>query len=545
MHRCRATSTAGIAGRGARTELAAAAVDAGRQHPGPVSGVGADAVQRTPPCAAAHRPPTVRAEEVERQARHPVGAAVFVVTLLVVGGVIGVIELTQRDESPSSAPATAAPGGVDFTGTYRADYGPGTDLDDKPVPNAPATTSNWAVRSECGAGGCVATAANVSGGGTALLSNMTFDQMSGAWVAVGLASAECGGDGRRRSGSSRRCSRFPTARSPATRQGVHRQPLRGETDGEVHPHGRPRPQQGSRSGRAAAAGDVPRGRAARQLSGDDHLHQRQRRRPETGRRHLLPSHRRSLHEPVSRGRSGRHADVRRREVDAQREGHDGLRGRGQGAAHHHRGYPMPNELDDPISVLAGRGNQTLRQAVRAPAEGISKTSLRGRATRLAKSGQVVRNRLLQRVSQMRPNGEGSSLVGVWRIATLTVAGAVLVQCSSAPPPPPPPAATSPPSVAGTSPPSATPPQTPAAAAIRPVTAADLGPSWHPGCPIDPRQLRRVDVNYIGFDGQTHRGDLIVHEDLAAEVIAIFEQLRSTALSDREDPHGGQLSGRRR
>jgi len=124
-----------------------------------------------------------------------IGAAVFVVTLLVVGGVIGVIELSQRDESPSSAPAAAAPGGVDFTGTYRADYGPGTDLDDKPVANAPATTSNWAVRSECGAGGCVATAANVSGGGTALLSNMTFDQMNGAWVAVGLASAECGGDG--------------------------------------------------------------------------------------------------------------------------------------------------------------------------------------------------------------------------------------------------------------------------------------------------------------------------------------------------------------
>ena len=124
-----------------------------------------------------------------------IGAAVFVVTLLVVGGVIGFIELTQRDDSTSTTPSTAAPGGVDFSGTYRADYGPGTDLDDKPVPNAPATTSNWAVRSECGAGGCVATAANVSGGGTALLSNMTFDQMSGAWVAVGLASAECGGDG--------------------------------------------------------------------------------------------------------------------------------------------------------------------------------------------------------------------------------------------------------------------------------------------------------------------------------------------------------------
>ena len=141
----------------------------------------------------APRPPAPK----KSSSRHGilVGAAVFAVTLLVVGGVIGFIELTQRDESTSSAPSTAAPGGVDFSGTYRADYGPGTDLDDKPVPNAPATTSNWAIRSECGASGCVATAANVSGGGTALLSNMTFDQMSGAWVAVGLASAECGGDG--------------------------------------------------------------------------------------------------------------------------------------------------------------------------------------------------------------------------------------------------------------------------------------------------------------------------------------------------------------
>ena len=38
-------------------------------------------------------------------------------------------------------------------------------------------------------------------------------------------------------------------------------------------------------------------------------------------------------------------------------------------------------------------------------------------------------------------------------------------------------------------------------------------------------MRRVEINHIGFDGKTHRGDLIVHEDLAAEVIAIFEELR--------------------
>ncbi len=121
-----------------------------------------------------------------------VGAAVFLATLLIVGGVIGFVEFTQRDEPTSGTRPSAAPGAADFNGTYRADYGPGTDLDDKPVPNAPATTSNWDVRSECGAGGCVATAASASG--NSLLSNLTFDQLGGAWVAVGLATSDCGGE---------------------------------------------------------------------------------------------------------------------------------------------------------------------------------------------------------------------------------------------------------------------------------------------------------------------------------------------------------------
>src|SRR3954452_11365421 len=107
---------------------------------------------------------------------------------------------------------------------------------------------------------------------------------------------------------------------------------------------------------------------------------------------------------------------------------------------------------------------------------------------------------------MISSGEGSSPVGVRRIATLAVTAAVLVQCSSTPPPP---VVTSPPSAAS---------PTAHAATIGPLTAADLGPSWHSGCPIDPQHLLRVEVTYLGFDGQTHRGELIVHEDLAAEVV---------------------------
>ena len=129
---------------------------------------------------------------------------------------------------------------------------------------------------------------------------------------------------------------------------------------------------------------------------------------------------------------------------------------------------------------------------------------------------------------MEASGKGSSPSDVFRrIATLlATASAALVQCTSAPPPPP---ATSPPSVARPSPsfpapPSASAPPAPAAATVHPVTAAELGATWRPGCPVEPGRLRRVEINYIGFDGQTHRGELIVHEDIVVEVVAIFEQL---------------------
>jgi hypothetical protein len=29
--------------------------------------------------------------------------------------------------------------------------------------------------------------------------------------------------------------------------------------------------------------------------------------------------------------------------------------------------------------------------------------------------------------------------------------------------------------------------------VHPVTAAELGASWHPGCPVGPEQLRRVEL----------------------------------------------------
>jgi hypothetical protein len=107
---------------------------------------------------------------------------------------------------------------------------------------------------------------------------------------------------------------------------------------------------------------------------------------------------------------------------------------------------------------------------------------------------------------------------VLRIAMVGLAAAVVVQCSSAP---------SPPSATSQSPGPLTTTITttrPSAAPVQPVTAAHLGASWHPGCPVDPGRLRRVEVDYLGFDGATHRGALIVDEELAPEVAALFSQL---------------------
>lgn len=57
-----------------------------------------------------------------------------------------------------------------------------------------------------------------------------------------------------------------------------------------------------------------------------------------------------------------------------------------------------------------------------------------------------------------------------------------------------------------------------------VTAADLGSSWRTGCPVGPADLRRVRVDYWGYDGAVHRGDLIVHEEVADDVAGAFGEL---------------------
>jgi hypothetical protein len=113
------------------------------------------------------------------------------------------------------------------------------------------------------------------------------------------------------------------------------------------------------------------------------------------------------------------------------------------------------------------------------------------------------------------------------LAALTVVTVVLVQCAPAsnptPPTPPAPSPTMQELPAETFS-TVTPSPQPQPAAIIPVTASDLGTSWRPGCPAGPDELMRVELDFWGFDAQTHRGFLVVHRDLTEEVIEVFDQL---------------------
>ena len=59
---------------------------------------------------------------------------------------------------------------------------------------------------------------------------------------------------------------------------------------------------------------------------------------------------------------------------------------------------------------------------------------------------------------------------------------------------------------------------------QPVTAARLGSSPRPGCPVAVADLRLVTVTHLRFDGTTTRGQLVVHRDAAAAVVRVIRTL---------------------
>jgi hypothetical protein len=51
-----------------------------------------------------------------------------------------------------------------------------------------------------------------------------------------------------------------------------------------------------------------------------------------------------------------------------------------------------------------------------------------------------------------------------------------------------------------------------------------GSSWHRGCPVGLDDLRLLRLTYLGFDGEAHRGRLVVHEGVAAQILHAMRSL---------------------
>jgi D-alanyl-D-alanine carboxypeptidase len=55
-------------------------------------------------------------------------------------------------------------------------------------------------------------------------------------------------------------------------------------------------------------------------------------------------------------------------------------------------------------------------------------------------------------------------------------------------------------------------------------ATMTGVSWRAGCPVGLRDLRVVSARHWGFDGRVRTGRLIVHRDVAADVVTVLRRL---------------------
>jgi hypothetical protein len=62
------------------------------------------------------------------------------------------------------------------------------------------------------------------------------------------------------------------------------------------------------------------------------------------------------------------------------------------------------------------------------------------------------------------------------------------------------------------------------ATIEPAPADRMTSSWRPGCPVALEDLRLLTLTHWGFDGEVHRGELVIHEDQAGAVKRVFRAL---------------------
>jgi hypothetical protein len=52
----------------------------------------------------------------------------------------------------------------------------------------------------------------------------------------------------------------------------------------------------------------------------------------------------------------------------------------------------------------------------------------------------------------------------------------------------------------------------------------VGSSWHRGCPVHHSRLRLLELDHWGFDGEVHRGRLVVHARHDREIVGVMKRL---------------------
>ncbi len=62
------------------------------------------------------------------------------------------------------------------------------------------------------------------------------------------------------------------------------------------------------------------------------------------------------------------------------------------------------------------------------------------------------------------------------------------------------------------------------AKVEPVRWVDLRYSYRAGCPVEPPQLRTLEVSYWDFAGEAQVGRIVVARRVAADVVSVFRQL---------------------
>ncbi|MEO9175560.1 MAG: M15 family metallopeptidase [Gaiellales bacterium] len=80
-------------------------------------------------------------------------------------------------------------------------------------------------------------------------------------------------------------------------------------------------------------------------------------------------------------------------------------------------------------------------------------------------------------------------------------------------------------------------------AIPSATRATMtGRSWHAGCPVSLDDLRLVTLSYVGFDGRTHAGTLVVNRSATGAIVTVFRRLYDERFPIRRmlpvDAYGG-------